>query len=163
MDSPLSLIPRQCGLEGVKSVKKVVGGRQRALVDQILGRRDGTLVEGGDPSRERVDKTIQFRFWKRSVDISISLRGIAIEILRSKNDFERAATTNQMRQTFSAAAARVQSYPDFRLAQERVFSRCKSHVASEHKLTAHASDAASDLRDAGHWRSGETDKRIRQN
>jgi hypothetical protein len=63
MDSLLSLIPRQCGLEGVKSIKKVLGGRQRVLVDKILGRRDSTLVEGGDPSRERVDKAIQFRFW----------------------------------------------------------------------------------------------------
>jgi hypothetical protein len=116
LDSPLGLSPSQCDLEGVESVEKLVGGWQRDLVDKSLCRRDCTSVEGGDPSRERIDKAVQFRFWKRTVDISVSLCGIAIEIVRAKNDFERAATANQMWETFRAAAAGVQSYPDLGLA-----------------------------------------------
>src|ERR1700747_3160821 len=67
-----------------------------------------------------------------------------------------------MWETFRAASAGMHSNPDFGLAQQRVFARRKAHVAGQDEFAARASDAASDLRDADHWRSGETDERIRQ-
>ena len=116
LDSPLSLSPSQRGLEGVESVENLVRGWQRDLVDKTLRRRDCAPVEGGDPPRERIDKAVQFRFRKCTVDISVSLRGIAIEIVRAKDDLERTATANEMWETFCAAASGVQPDPDLGLA-----------------------------------------------
>jgi len=61
------------------------------LVNEVLGRRDGTPVEGGDSARERVDEAVQLRVRKCSVNVSVSFRGVAVEVVRAKNDFERAA------------------------------------------------------------------------
>jgi hypothetical protein len=47
------------------------------LVDEILGCRDGTPVEGGDSARERVDEVVRFGVGKCPVDVSVSLRGVA--------------------------------------------------------------------------------------
>ncbi len=102
-DSLLRFSPRQRGLEGVESVEEMVGGWQRDLIDEMLRRRDGTPVEGSDPPRERVDEGVQFRVWKCSVDVSVSLRSVAVEVARAENDFERAAAANKRRETFGAA------------------------------------------------------------
>ena len=75
------------------------------MVDEILRGGDGTPVEGGDPARERVDEPVQFDVWKCPVDVSVSLRGIAVEVVRAENDFERAAAADQMWEPFRAAAA----------------------------------------------------------
>src|ERR1700680_2621902 len=56
----------------------------------------------------------------------------------------------------------MESHPDFGLAQSRVLSRREAHVAGEDELAAHATDTASDLRDADHRGLGETHERIHQ-
>src|SRR5947199_342445 len=139
-----------------------VGGRQRDMVDEILRGGDGTPVEGGDPARERVDEAVQFGVWKCPVDVSVSLRGVAVEIVRAENDFERPTATDQMWKTFRTAAAGMHSHPDFGLAESRVLARREAHVAGEDELAAHAPDTASDLRDADHRGLGETHERIHQ-
>src|SRR5712672_3376250 len=130
------------------------------MVNEILRGGDGTPVEGGDPARERVDEALKFGVWKCPVDVSVSFRGVAVEIVRAENDFERPAATDQMWQAFRTAAAGMQSHPDFGLAQSRVLARRKTHIAGEDELAAHAPDAASDLRDADHRGFGEADERI---
>src|SRR5206468_4453052 len=67
-----------------------------------------------------------------------------------------------MWEAFRAAAAGMQSHPDFRLAQSRVLARREAHVAGEDELAAHTTDTASDLRDADHRGFGETDERVHQ-
>src|ERR1700757_433600 len=128
----------------------------------MLRRRDSTPIEGGDPTCHRVDEAVQLRVRKSPVDVSISFRGVAVEIIRAENDLERAATADQMWESFRAATAGMQSHPDFRVAQSRVLARREAHVAGEDELAAYAPDAASDLRDADHRRFGETDKRVHQ-
>ena len=59
LDSLLRFRPRQRGLKGGDGVEEPVGGWQRDLVDEILRRRDGAPVEGGDPARKRVDEAVQ--------------------------------------------------------------------------------------------------------
>src|SRR5467141_2108761 len=132
------------------------------MVDEILRGGDGTPVEGGDPAGERVNETVQFGVWKCTVDVSVSFRGVAVEVVRAENDFERAAPADQVREAFRTAAAGMHSHPDFGLAQERVLARREAHVAGEDELAAHASDAASDLRNADHRGLGETDESIHQ-
>ena len=56
----------------------------------------------------------------------------------------------------------MQSHPDFGLAEARVLARREAHVACEDELAAHATDTASDLRDADHRGLGETHERIHQ-
>src|SRR6266566_2997179 len=133
------------------------------MVDEILRGGDGTPVEGGDPAHERVDEAVQFGVWKCPVDVSVSLRGVAVEIVRAENDFERPTATDQMWKTFRTAAAGMHSHPDFGLAESRVLARREAHVAGEDEFAAHAPDTASDLRDADHRGLGETDERIHQN
>src|ERR1700704_2003159 len=132
------------------------------MVDEILRGGDGPPVEGGDPARQRVDEAVQFGVWKCPVDVSVSFRGVAVEIVRAENDFERPTATDQMWKTFRTAAAGMQSDPDFGLAESRVLARRAAHVAGEDELAAHAPDAASDLRDADHRGLGETHERIHQ-
>jgi hypothetical protein len=156
----LGLRPRQRGFEGSDGGEEPVGRRQRDLVDQILRGGDGTRVEGGDPAGESIDETIQFGVWNCPIDVSVLLRSVAIEVVPAQNDFERSAAADQMWKTFRAAAAGMQSHCDLGLAQSRVLARSKTHVASENELAAHASDTASDLRDANHWGLGETHERI---
>src|SRR4029077_16546695 len=148
--------PRQRVLKGVEGIEEPVGAWQRDLVDEILRRRNGTPIEGGDPARKHVDEAVQLRVRKCPVDISVSFRGVAIEIVRAENDFERPPATDQMWKTFRTAAAGMQSHPDFGLAESQVLARREAHVASEDELAAHAPDTASDLRNADHRGLGET-------
>src|SRR5258708_37810201 len=101
------------------------------MVDEILCGGDGTPVEGSDPVRKSVDEAVQFGVWKCPVDISVSFRGVAVEIVRAKNDFERPTAADQMRKTFRTAAAGMQSHPDFGLAEPRVLARREAHVSCE--------------------------------
>jgi hypothetical protein len=109
--------PRQGGLKGVEGVEEPVGGWQRDLVNEILRRRDSTPIEGGDAARERVDEAVEFRVRKCPVDVSVSFRSVAVEVVRAENDFERAAPADQVRKAFRTAAAGMHSHPDFGLAQ----------------------------------------------
>src|SRR3977135_3401913 len=132
------------------------------MVDEILRGGDGTPVEGSDPARERVDEAVQLGVWKCPVDVSVSFRGVAVEIVRAENDFKRPAAADQTRKAFRTAAAGMQSHPDFGLAESRVLARREAHVAGEDELAAHAPDTASDPRDADHRGLGETHERIHQ-
>src|SRR3981189_3440024 len=118
--------------------------------------------EGSGPAGERVDKAVQFGVWECPVDVSVSFRGVAVEVVRAEDDFERAAAADQQWEAFRTAAAGIYSHPDFGLAQQRVLARREAHVAGEDELAAHAPDAASDLRDADHRGLGESDERIHQ-
>src|SRR5207249_10508554 len=94
LDSLLRFRPRQGGLKGVQGVEEPAGGWQRGLVNEILRGRDSTPVEGGDPARERVDEAVEFRVRKCPIDVSVSFRGVAVEVVRAENDFERAAAAD---------------------------------------------------------------------
>jgi hypothetical protein len=72
---------------------------------------DGSPVEGGDPARERVDEAVQFGVWKCPVDVSVSFRGVAVEIVRAENDFERPTAPDQMWKTFRTAASGTRRRP----------------------------------------------------
>jgi hypothetical protein len=74
------------------------------------------------PARERVDEAVQFGVWKCPVDVPVSFRGVAVEIVRAENDFERPTATDQMWEAFRTAAAGMQSRPDFGLAESRVLA-----------------------------------------
>jgi len=91
LDSLLRFRPRQRGLKGGDGVEELVGGRQGDLVNAILRRGDGTPVEGCNPARECVDEAVQLGVWKCPVDVSVSFRGVAVEIVPAENDFERPA------------------------------------------------------------------------
>src|SRR6266446_4666460 len=77
-----------------EGVEESVGGWQRDLVNEFLRRGDGTRIEGGNPARERVDEAVQLRVRKRPVDIPISFRGVAVEVVRAENDFKRPTTAD---------------------------------------------------------------------
>src|SRR5258706_3995943 len=163
LDSLLRFRPRQRHFKGVESVEESVGGWQRNLVDERFGRCDGATVEGGDPPGEEIDKAIQLCIGKGPVDVSVSCRSVAVEVIGAENDLERAATAHQVWEALRTAAAWVQSHPDFGLTQSGVLTRREAHVAGEDELAAHASAAPPDRPDADTRRLGETDERIRQN
>ena len=87
------------------------------MINESLRRCDGTPIEGGDPAREPIDEAVQFRVRKCAVDVSVSLCGIAVEVVAAENDFECAAAADQQWETFRTAAAGCTD-PDFWLAQE---------------------------------------------
>src|SRR4029077_3107993 len=107
-------------------------------------------IEGSDPAREHIDEAVQLRVRKCPVDVSVSFRSVAVEVVRAENDFERAAAADQMWEALRTAAPGVDHHPDFEFAQLRVLSRREAHVAGEDELAAYAPDTAPDLRDADH-------------
>ena len=92
---------------------------------------EGTPVEGGDPAREGVDEAVQFGVWKCPVDVSVSFRGVAIEVVGAEHDFQGAATADQLGEAFGTPAATMDSHSDLRMAESRVLARRESHVARE--------------------------------
>ena len=87
--------PHQRGLKGVEGVEKAVGRWQRDLIDKILCRCYRAPIEGGNPPREPVDEIIQLRVGKCAVDLSISFRGFAVEVICAENDFKRTTTADR--------------------------------------------------------------------
>jgi hypothetical protein len=61
------------------------------LVNEILRRLGRTPIEGGDPARQHVDEAVQLQVRKCPVDVSVSFRGVAVEVVRPENNFERTA------------------------------------------------------------------------
>ena len=53
---------------------------------------------GGDPARKRVDEAVQFGVGQCPVNVPVSFRSYAVEVVRTENDFERAAAADQMRE-----------------------------------------------------------------
>src|SRR5260370_6204758 len=155
LESLLRFRPSQRGLKRSDGGEEPVGGRQRDMVDEILRGGDGTPVEGGDPARESLDEAVKLGVWKCPVDVPVSFRGVAVEIVRAENDFERPTATDQMWKTFCTAAAGMQSHPDFGLAESRILARCEAHVAAEAELTAPTPTSPSNLRVPDHRRPGE--------
>jgi hypothetical protein len=116
LDSPLRFRPRQRPLKGREGVEQPVGGWQRDLVDKGLARRNSTSVEGGDPARESIDEGVKLCIRKRPIDVSVSLCGVTVEIVGSENNFEGAATADQMGEALGTAAAGMHANPYFGLA-----------------------------------------------
>ena len=162
LNSLLRFRPRKRGQKRVEAVKEPIGTWQGDLINEVLRGRDRTPIEGGNPARERVDEAVQLGVGKCSVDIPISLRGIAVEVVRAEHDFKRPTAADQQGQAFRAAATGIHSHSDFGLAQPCVLARREAHVAGEDEFAARAPDAASDLRDADDRGPGEADERIRQ-
>src|SRR6266852_5759823 len=94
----------------------------------------------GDPAREHVHEAVQLRVRKCPVDVSVPFGGIAVEVIRAENDFERAAAADQMWEAFRTAASGMHSHPDFGLAQSRVLARREAHVAGKDELAAYPAD-----------------------
>jgi len=47
------------------------------------------VIESGNATRKRVDEAVQLGIGQCSVHVSVSLRGVAVEIVRAENNFER--------------------------------------------------------------------------
>src|SRR6266404_3926713 len=161
--SVLGFGPSQRCPKRSEGIEEPVGRRQRNLVDEILRGGEGSSIEGGDPAREGVDEAVQFGVRKRSVDITVSFRAIAIEVVGAENDFERPAAANQMGQALCASTARMQTDTKLGMAESRVLARREAHVAGEDELAADAAGAAPDFRDADNRRLREPHERIHQN
>jgi hypothetical protein len=63
------------------------------------------------------DEAVQLRVRKCPVDVSVSFRGITVEIVRAENDFECATAADQQWEAFRTAAAGMHAHPHFGLAQ----------------------------------------------
>src|SRR5216684_5554394 len=161
--SVLGFGPSQRCPKRSEGIEEPVGRRQRNLVDEILRGGEGSSIEGGDPAREGVDEAVQFGVGKRSVDITVSFRGVTIEVVGAENDFERPAAANQMGQALCASTARMQTDTKLGMAESRVLARREAHVAGEDELAADAAGAAPDFCDADSRRLREPHERIDQN
>src|SRR5260370_41006874 len=79
--SVLGFGPCQRRLKRSEGIEEPVGRRQRNLVDEILRGGEGSSIEGGDPAREGFDEAVQFGVGKCPVDITVSFRGVTIEVV----------------------------------------------------------------------------------
>jgi hypothetical protein len=53
-----------------------------------------TVIERGNATRKRVDEAVQLGIGQCSVHVSVPLRGVAVEIVRAENNFERMREKN---------------------------------------------------------------------
>jgi hypothetical protein len=51
------------------------------------------VIERGNATRKRVDEAVQLGIGQCPVHVSVSLHGVAVEIARAENNFERKAAT----------------------------------------------------------------------
>src|ERR1700723_2452703 len=70
-----------------EGVEEPASGWQRDLINEILRRCDRTPVEGSDPARKRIDEAVQFHIRKSTIDVSVTLSRVAIEIIAAENVF----------------------------------------------------------------------------
>jgi hypothetical protein len=74
------------------------------------------------PSKEAIrrasafDEGVKLRIRKSPIDVSVALCGVAVEVLRAEDDFEGAATEDQMGEALGTTAAGMHANPDFGLA-----------------------------------------------
>src|SRR5690348_17738495 len=95
LESLLRFRPRQRGRKGVEGVEEPVGPWQRDLVNEMLRCRDRAPIEGGNPAREHVHEAVQLTVGKRPIDVSVPFSGLAVKVVRSENDFERATAAEE--------------------------------------------------------------------
>jgi hypothetical protein len=85
-----------------------------------------------------IDEAVQLRVRERAIDVSVSFRRVAIEVVRAENDFEGATAANEMWKTFGPTTTGMYTDPDFGAAKARVLARGEAHVAGEHELATAA-------------------------
>src|SRR5260370_2896504 len=107
LESLLRFGPRQRGRKGAEGIEKAIGGWQRDLIDEILRRRDRAPVEGSDSLREHIDEGVQLIVRKCPIDVSVSLRRLAVEVVCAANDFQSSAAADELRKAFGTAATRL--------------------------------------------------------
>src|SRR5258706_5171565 len=123
LKSPLRFRPRQRSRKGVEGVEEAVDCRQRNLVNEVLRRRNGAPIKGGDSRREHVDEAVQLIVRKRPIDIPISFSRLAVEVVRTEYDFQRATAADELREAFGPTTTGMHSRSDFDLRQNRVLAR----------------------------------------
>src|SRR5258708_25628713 len=161
-ESLLRLRPRQRCRKRRQAGEEPVGRWQRDVVDEILRCRDRAPIKAGNSARECIHEAVQLVVRKRPIDVSVSFSGLAVEVVRTEHDFERATPADERWKAFSAPAPGMHARADFHLRQGRVLSRGESHVAGEEELARYSTGPAPDLRDADNRRLGETNERVQQ-
>jgi hypothetical protein len=121
-ESLLCFRPRQRRGKRREAVKEPVGRWQRDVVDEILRCRDRAPIKARNSARERIHEAVQLVVRKRPIDVSVSFSGLAVEVVRTEHDFERATPADERRKAFVAAAAGCTPEPTSTCARA-VFSR----------------------------------------
>src|SRR6266851_6238165 len=149
LDSELAGGAAQRGDKSVPFKRDFRIGRQACHVDQALRVSDRLLVERCDPSRQRIDKCIEFRVRQGSIDVTVTLREVAANIVSAEQHFERTTSADQAGQPSHRSAARHQCGTNLPLRQNGLLAARKTHVAGQRKLASDSGRTAAD-RDNGY-------------
>src|SRR3954447_2693701 len=115
LDSELAGGAAQRGDESVPFKRDFRVGRQACHVDQTLGVSDCLLVERCDPHCQRIDKRIELRVRQGSIDVAVTLREVAANVVCTEQHFQRTASADQAGQPSHGSAARHQGGANFPL------------------------------------------------
>src|SRR6266566_3771899 len=119
LESLLRFRPRQRGRKRVEGVEEAVERWQRDLVNEILRCRDRAPIEGGNAAREHVHEAVQLSVRESPINVSVPCSGLAVKVVRTENDFERATAAEEQWQAFGTTPAGMDSRPHFDLSQDR--------------------------------------------
>src|SRR6266849_9945255 len=144
LDSELAGGAAQRGDKSVPFKRDFRSGRQACYVDQALRVSDRLLVERCDPSRQRIDKCIEFRVRQGSIDVTVTLGEVAVNIVCAEQHFERTASADQSGQPSHRSAARHQGGTNLPLRQNGLLAARKTHVAGQRKLASDPGRTAAD-------------------
>src|SRR6266446_5015231 len=148
LDSELAGGAAQRGDKSVPFKRDFRIGRQACYVDQALRVSDRLLVERCDPSRQRIDKCIEFRVRQGSIDVTVTLGEVAVNIVCAEQHFECTASADQAGQPSHRSAARHQGGTNLPLRQNGLLAARKTHVAGQRKLASDSGRTTAD-RDYG--------------
>src|SRR5690348_2495785 len=121
---------------------------QECLVEPLLGGRQRVTVERQHAPDEPVDEVIELGFRNGSVDPAVLLGGVRVEVVATEHYLDRVRPPDQQREALGRAAARNQTEPNLRLAEDGPFPAREPDVAAERELAATSARPATDHGDA---------------
>jgi hypothetical protein len=124
--------------EGIPLGSDLRIGWQTGHTNQAFRIGDGRFSERCDPRRQRVDKHIKLGVGKRSVDVAVTFREIAADIVSPEQHLQCTTQTRQTRQTGHRAAARDEPRANFPLREDCLLAARNAPIAREGKLAAHS-------------------------
>src|SRR5262249_30709192 len=111
---------------------------------------------------KRVNKRVEFSVWQRAIDVAVSLRQVASDVVCSQQNFQGTPPSDQAGQPGHRTAAGHQSRAHFPLRQDRLLSTGETHVAGERKLAADARRPPANARDRNDRSATQPHKHVRK-
>ncbi|EPE96343.1 hypothetical protein RGCCGE502_20770 [Rhizobium grahamii CCGE 502] len=126
----------------------IKGGREETIiwkgsfVNKSLGARQRLFVKSRNG--KAVYESVKVRIRDCSIDVSITFRQYAGNVIGSKHDFDRAPASHEAREPDHRVSSWHRANADLKLTEHRLLGACEADIAGKSELAARAPSAAPD-------------------